>query len=394
MMKRILLTTLWIWLVFPFSTLAMEQRWIDDLNQRFPGIGYEFREAVKQKLAQHGGDLSVEGLIEKLLSSEDYQPDAITNARTFGLHSELMLLYPAVGKYEDALREAKLLRDFVVQNSTEDIKVLQTFRGVYAELLIVNERYEEALQEIETVIALNTEEAGNYLSRGVIAVKQGNIDQAMQDLQILIQTPAAEQHAQELFVFLMQHRERFQEARVQPNTVIDVMLKDLEPESAPRIRIPAEPQEPQEQPTPQPEQQSDLPVETAEGSHSPEIPAANAPGMLAAFIPLTSEQIAARLGPPLSENEGELTIDRDYTYQGQTLTINFDKDRQSVVSFQMFFMPLVDEARAFELMGIQRLELAPTLDTDILRVWNTYGPFSKIRVSLNEGQVIAMIVEP
>lgn len=390
MMKRIFSMTLGIWFLLSMSILAMEQRWIDDLNQRFPGIGYEFREAIQQKLAQHGGDLSVEVLIEKLLASPDYAPDAITNARTFGLHSELMLLYPALGQYQDALREAKLLRDFVMQHSTDDMKVLQTFRGVYAELLIINEEYEQALQEIEAVIALNPEEKGNYLSRGVVAVKLGQFEQAMQNLAILIQTPGAEHHSEELFVFLMQYRQKFQKAQVQPNTMIDVMLKKLEPESAPHIRIPSEldtarpaaplPEKPKEQ--------------TALPASPPAFPLKNDPEPLATLMKLTPDQAAQLLGSPLTENESDQTIERDYPYQDQTLTISFDKENQQILSFQMFFLPLVDEATAFTRMGVLRRDLPPTITTDVLKVWNTYGPFSKVRLSLNEGQVIAMIVEP
>ncbi|GAK58328.1 flp pilus assembly protein TadD [Candidatus Vecturithrix granuli] len=396
MMKRTFLTTLWIWLLLSMPVLAMEQRWIDDLNQRFPGIGYEFREAVQQKLAQHGGDLSAEELIEKLLASPEYAPDAITNARTFGLHSELMLLYPALGKYQDALREAKLLRDFVMQYSAEDLKVLQTFRGVYAELLIINEEYEQALQEIEAVIALNPEEEGNYLGRGVIAVKLGQFEQAMQDLAILIQTPEAEQHAQELFVFLMQHRQKFQKARVQPNTMIDVMLKELEPESAPHIRIPSQLETANTSPSSpeQPDQQTTARAETTDQDSPAEPFLKNESEPLTSLTRLNAEQIAQRLGTPLAENESEQTIDRDYTYQDQTLTISFDKEKHQILSFQMFFLPLVDETTAFARMGVLRRDLPPTIATDMLKVWNTYGPFSKVRLSLNEGQVIAMIVEP
>ena len=395
-MKWMLATTPGIWLLLSMSVFAMEQRWIDDLNQRFPGIGYEFREAVQQKLAQHGGNLSAEELIEKLLSSPEYAPDAITNARTFGLHSELMLLYPALGKYQDALREAKLLRDFAMQYSAEDLKVLQTFRGVYAELLIINEEYERALQEIEAVIALNPEEEGNYLGRGVIAVKSGQFEQAIQDLAILIQMPGAEQHAQELFAFLMQHRQKFQKAQVQPNTMIDVMLKELEPESPPHIRIPAK-LETAGIPAPspeQPEQQATASSEAARQASSAGPSLKNKPEPLADLLRLNAEQAAQQLGKPLAENESDQTIDCDYTYQNQTLTISFDKEKHQILSFQMFFLPLVDETTAFARMGVLRRDLPPTITTDILKVWNAYGPFSKIRLSLNEGQVIAMIVEP
>ncbi len=62
------LMTLGIWVLLSMSILAMEQRWIDDLNQRFPGIGYEF--PGNHSATQHGaGDLSVEVLIEKLTQS-------------------------------------------------------------------------------------------------------------------------------------------------------------------------------------------------------------------------------------------------------------------------------------------------------------------------------------
>ncbi|MBD3308601.1 tetratricopeptide repeat protein, partial [candidate division KSB3 bacterium] len=243
--------------------LGMEQKWVDDLNRRFPGIGYEFREAVKQKIAQHGGDFTPETLIERLLASPDYVEGQITNAKSFGLHSELMLLYPAVGKYQEALQEAELLRDFVLTYSESEPNIVQTFRGVYVELLIINEAYEAALEEIEALLTINPDEPGNYLSRGIILLQLGHLDRALEDLRTLLVMPETPQYAQQLFAFMLHHRDQFQEARVQPNTMIDVMLKDLEPEpQTRRITIP-------DQPTEQPSAASPTPRATPTPSPSP-----------------------------------------------------------------------------------------------------------------------------
>ena len=227
---RIFLKTLMLILLFAESGMAMEQAWVDDLNRRFPGIGEEFRQAVQQKLTQHEETTTVEALIDRLIASPNYTPDKISNAQSFSLHSELMLLHPAVGNYQESLQEAKLLRDFVLKYSAEDERVVQTFRGVYGELLIINGEYEAALQEIEAAITMNPNEEGNYLSRGVAHVKLGQLTDALDDLRILVQKSGEEKHAQQLFGFILAHRQTFQEAQVQKNTMIDVMLRDLEPE--------------------------------------------------------------------------------------------------------------------------------------------------------------------
>ena len=410
---RILVVSLLAFILLSLPGMAMEQKWIDELNQRFPGIGHEFQQAVEQKLAQHGGTLSVGELLEKLVSSPDYNPDQIANANAFGLHSELMLLYPAVGKYQEALHEAKLLRDFVLEYSSHDLKVVQTFRGVYVELLIVNEQYEEALQESDKIIALNPDEEGNYLGRGVLFVKLGQLDEAMDALKILIQKPEAARYAQQLFVFIMQNREKFQETQVQKNTMIDVMLRGLEPESQPKIRIPGnldehvsinkpEQKAPQQQTTEVqiPKEKPEEPKTGTSVKQPPTAPPKEQPAVdttidpIAKLLPLNAEQITQVLGPPLSEDEGDSTLDRDYTYQEHTLTIGFDKANHNIVSLQMFFLPLVDEATAFTRIGLLQRDLPPLISSDVLKVWSPYGNFSKVRLSLNEGKVIAIIVEP
>ena len=109
---------------------------------------------------------------------------------------------------------------------------------------------------------------------------------------------------------------------------------------------------------------------------------------------LTPAEIEHALGAPLIESEGEQTSDRDYSYQGQTITISFDKASQKIVSLQMFFLPPVNAATALELSGLGQLDIPPTIDSDMLKVWSPYGNFSKVRFSLSEGQVIAVIIEP
>ncbi|PIE36214.1 hypothetical protein CSA56_00940 [candidate division KSB3 bacterium] len=398
---RIFFKTLFFILLIAGPGIAMEQQWVEDLNHRFPGIGIEFEQAVQQKLAQHEGATTVEALIDQLIASPHYTPDKISNPQSFSLHSELMLLYPAVGNYRESLQEAKLLRDFVLKYSAEDERVVQTFRGVYGELLIINAEYENALQEINAAIEMNPNEEGNYLSRGVARVKLGNLPDALEDLQTLIQKPGAERYAQQLFGFILGNRSLFQEAQVQKNTMIDVMLRDMEPPSTRRVKIPANLEE-----EPEPEDIKNMPEQTI-----PEVPKTtkqtSAPQpvettsedpvtspSLAQLVTMTPEQLEQLLGIPLLESEGEQTIDRDYTYREQAVTIAFDKKSQAIVSVQMFFLPPVDEASALENIGLEQLDTLPTIDSGMLKVWSPYGNFSKVRLSLSADQVIAVIVEP
>lgn len=384
----------WMCLVSPVMA-AIDQKWIDDLNQRFPGIGNEFDQAVQQKLAQYGPSVKVEEVVKTLLGSADYLPDQITTARGFTIHSELMLFFPALGQYQDSLREAKLLRDFTLKHSPDDPRVVQTFRGVYAELLILNEQYEQALQEVEETIAINPDEEGNYLSRGVVNVKLGQLDRALEDLQILIRKPDAAKYAEQLFVFIMQHRDLFKDTDIQKHTMIDKMVRDLEPKSSGRIRIPANLEQSDNQaanaPTPMP-----AATPTPEPVATTALPSPNAAGAdpLLALTDLDADTLSQLLGKPLSETKEDDTIDREYNYQGNTLTISFDKKKKKIVSFQMFFVPPVSEATALANIGVVPRQLEPTLASDILKVWSPYDKFSKIRLSLNEGKVIAIIVEP
>jgi len=400
---RIFLKTLILMLLFAAPGKAMEQKWVDDLNRRFPGIGDEFRQAVQQKLAQHEETTTVEALIDKLIASPNYTSGKITNAQSFSLHSELMLLHPAVGHYQESLQEAKLLRDFVLKYSAEDERVVQTFRGVFEELLIINGEYETALHEIEETISLDPDEEGNYLSRGVAHVKSGQLAEALEDLGILIQKPEAEKSAHQLFGFIMANRQTFQEVRVQKNTMIDVMLRDLDPTSGRRVKIPANLEDEQKPDTREttPAQTVAKAPETPEHSSSPppsppekaehrltDIPS------LEQLVTFTPEALVQTLGTPVIESKGDQTVDRDYNYQGHTITITFDKAGQKIVSVQMFFLPPVDETTAREQIGLEQLDIAPTIDSGMLKVWSPYGNFSKVRFSLNEGQVIAVMIEP
>lgn len=379
---------------------AIEQKWLDDLNQRFPGIGQEFDMAVQQKLAQHGGSANVADIIKALASDPDYDPEKITSARGFTIHSELMLLHPAVGNYQESLREAKLLRDFTLKHSPDDARIMQTFRGVYAELLIINGQYEQALQEIEETIALNPDEEGNYLSRGVVNVKLGQLENALTDLRMLIRKPDAQKYAELLFGFIMNNRAAFQESEVQKNTMIDVMLRGLQPQSDAKIRIPADEAKntPPTKPTPAPAAPTPTPTPTPEpvAPTPTPTPEPQQPDKLVLFdlVGLKSDRIEKLLGAPTNEVEGEETIDRDYNYRGNTLTISFDKKKKRVVSFQMFFMPPIEEAAALKNIGIIPRQISPTITSNLLKVWTPYDQFSKVRLSLNNGNVIAIIVEP
>ena len=383
---RITLNVILIIMLLSLPSMAIEQKWIDDLNRRFPGIGDEFQQAVQQKLDQDGGTLGVEELVGKLIASPNYTPGKITNALSFSVHSELMLLYPVLGEYQKSLEEAKLLRDFVLKYSLEDEGVIQTFRGVYAELLIINGQYEEALREIESTITMNPDEEGNYLSRGIAYVKLEQLDEAFENLKILIQKPEAVKYTQQLFVFIMENREVFQEPQVQRNTMIDVMLRELEPEVRPRTRILDDPdrENVQDQTSAESSQQKSATVEENRMTEE----------SLAEIMSLDLNSLGQLLGPPVMEYDGEHTLDREYAYQGRTLTIRVDKVSQKILSAQIFFLPPVDEATALAQIGAQQLDIVPTMHSDMLKVWSPYGEFSKLRLSLSEGQVIAVVVEP
>lgn len=416
---------LWLMTGVSAATVVMEQSRIDDLNRRFPRIGDELNEAVQKKIAQHGGELSVAELIEKLEAHPKYADGTITDAQTFGLHSELMLLYPTVGRYADALREAKLLRDFVLTYPPDDPQILLTFRGVYAELLIINEQYEAALQECQQTLAVNTQEEGIYLSRGVAYVWLQQLDQAINDLKILLQKPDPKNYARQLFNFIMRHRQSFQEARVQQNTMIDVMLKDMQPTTQPKITIPAATPTPSPSAASMPATVTPTPPPIAAPTVTPTLPpvAPPAPTVRPAFTPtpipptptpvprptMTPARppdplltIARRpldalepvLGKPLAEHRGDTTVEHDYEYNGHQLTIGFDKTSGVILSLQMFFLPPVTEAKALARMGLTPRNLTPTVSTPSLKVWKPYGDFAKVRLSLNNGQVLAIIVEP
>jgi hypothetical protein len=60
----------------------------------------------------------------------------------------------------------------------------------------------------------------------------------------------------------------------------------------------------------------------------------------------------------------------------------------------MFFLPPVDEADAFAHIGLIRHNISPTVASDVLKVWSPYDKFSKVRLSINETKVVAIIVEP
>lgn len=384
--QRITLSVIVIIMLLALPGMAIEQKWVDDLNRRFPGVGDEFQQAVQQKLDQHGGTLGLEELVGKLIASPNYIPGKITNALSFSVHSELMLLYPVLGEYQKSLEEAKLLRDFVLKYSLEDEEVIQTFRGVYAELLIINGQYEEALREIESTIRMNPDEEGNYLSRGIVYVKLEQLDEALENLKILIQKPEAVKYTQQLFVFIMENRELFQELQVQRNTMIDVMVRELEPEVRPRIRILDDPDSENVQDQISGESSQQMSVALEESRMTEE--------SLAEIMGLDPNSLAQLLGPPLTEYDGGQTLDREYDYQGRTLTIHVDKVSRKIVSAQIFFLPPVDEATALKQIGAEQLDITPTIHSDMMKVWSPYGEFSKLRLSLSEGQVIAVIVEP
>ncbi len=376
---------------------AMEQHWIDDLNARFPKLGDEFQQAVMQKLAQYPPETSIEDVIAKLTVHADYGSGHITDTKSFGVHSELMILYPAIGQYENALREAQLLRDFVVANPPDNQDVVMTFRGVYAELLIVNERYAEALQECAESQALAPEEEGMYLSQGVIAIHTDNLAHALENIGILVQAPDKKEYAQQLFDFLMLHRHRFQTAQIQANTMIDVMLRDLAPEqkrtpikiSIPPLGPPSESAAPALQPTATPTLQPATPPSARERIQEPE-----GDDPLAIVLTASPERQAQLLGTPVSEAFTETTSTQDFQYNGQTLTITRDRQTQQILSCSMFFLPPVSEIEAFSHIGVYWRNLLPTLLTNAVKTWMPYGPFTKVRISLNQQDVLAIVVQP
>ncbi len=108
---------------------------------------------------------------------------------------------------------------------------------------------------------------------------------------------------------------------------------------------------------------------------------------------LTSDQAAQLLGSPLTENEVIKRLMRDYPSHEQTMRSVLIRKISRFSRIQMFFC-LSDEATAFNRMGFLRRIRPPTMHNGHLKRLENFGPFSKVRLSLNEGQVIAMIVEP
>ena len=365
--------------------MAMEQYWTDDLNTRFPNLGQEFQYVIQQKLSQYGETFTVETLIEKCETHPEYSQEAITNITTFGIHSDLTVLYPAVGRYEEALHEAKLLRDFVLAYPPEDPQVVVTFRGVYTELLIVNGQYEEALQECEETLALAPDEEGIFLSRGVAYTHLHRLDEAVEELKTLIKKPDPKNYAQQLFEFVMTKRHTFQEARVQRNTMIDVMLRELEPQHRAQVKIPTSISV-----------ESSSEADISHSSSKSEIAHTDIgpPPPLNTLLHLNPKQLIKKLGQPLAESDGETTIDREYVYNGRTLTITFDKQTQCLVSLQLFFLPPVDETEAFALIGLPGQNPPSTIMTESLKVWSPYEDFSKVQLVLHEQKVMAVIIQP
>lgn len=377
--------------VYPLA--AMEQRWVDDLNARFPKLGDEFQQAVAQKLAQYPPETAIEDALAKLTAHPDYAANQISNTKSFGLHSELLILYPAIGQYDQALHEAQLLRDFVIANPPENQEIMVTFRGVYAELLIVNERYDEALQECAASQTLAPEEEGIYLSRGAAYVHIGDLERVLENLAVLLRAPDDKAYARQLFDFLMLHRQRFQTPQIQANTMIDVMLRDLAPEQTrTSITITA--------PTPEA-------LSSSESGGSPATPPSITPtpepqrlkeseaaDPLALLLDASQESQVQILGPPVSETLSDATLSQDFQYNGHTLTLTRDRQTQKILSCSMFFLPPVSEIEAFAHIGVHRRNLPPTLSTNAVKAWMPYGPFAKVRISLNAEDVLAIVVQP
>jgi tetratricopeptide (TPR) repeat protein len=413
--------------------MAMEQRWIDDLNGRFPGIGDEFQQAVQKQLARSRESVSLEERIRQLTSHPDYDPQSITNTAAFGLHSELLVLYPALGKYQDALQEAKLLRDFVIANPPDTPDVIVTFRGVYTELLIVNEHYEQALEECHATLEIAPEGEGVYLSQGVIYTHLGNLEQAFESLKTLIELPDPEAYAQELFAFILTNRSQFQRTQIQADTLIDVILSNMQPRRPTPIVIPIKNPSPTTTPlesplptasplkspsptaTPQsapmlppiptlPSMPGPPPIPVSAESQVTPMPSPEpvpttiaepiAPDPLAALIVLDEKDLRQALGSPIAEIDDDETLMQDYAYNGYTLTLHRDKERLDIVSLSMFFLPPVQESEAFTNMGLHWRDIPPDLQTQSVKVWTPYGPFAKARISLNENDVIAITVYP
>ena len=411
----------------------MEQRWIDDLNSRFPGIGDEFQQAVQKQLARSRANVPLEERIRQLTSHPDYAPQSITNTAAFGLHGELMVLYPALGKYQEALQEAKLLRDFVIANPPDTPDVIVTFRGVYTELLIVNEHYEQALEECHATLEIAPDGEGVYLSQGVIHTHLGNLDQAFESLKTLIELPDPKAYAQELFTFILANRSRFQRTQVQTDTLIDVILRNMQPRRPTQIVIPIKSPSPTTTPlespsptasplkspsptaTPQsatmfppiptlPSMPGPPPISASAESQSTPIPSPEpapttraepvTPDPLAALLVLGEKDLRQTLGPPIAEVDDDETLMQDYVYNGYTLTLHRDKQRLDIASLSMFFLPPVQESEAFTRMGLHWRDIPPDLQTQSVKVWTPYGPFAKVRISLNENDVIAITVRP
>ena len=98
--------------------------------------------------------------------------------------------------------------------------------------------------------------------------------------------------------------------------------------------------------------------------------------------------------PPIAEVDADKTLMQDYVYNGYTLTLHRDKQRLEIASLAMFFLPPVQEIEAFTSMGLHWRDIPPDLQTQSVKVWTPYGPFAKVRISLNENDVIAITVQP
>ena len=100
------------------------------------------------------------------------------------------------------------------------------------------------------------------------------------------------------------------------------------------------------------------------------------------------------LGTPLSETITDTTIMQDFRYNGHTLTITRDRQTQQILSCAMFFLPPVSEVEAFAHIGLYWRNISPTLLTNAVKMWMPYGPLTKVRVSLDHENVLAIVVQP
>lgn len=365
--------------------LALDRAWIDDLNQRFPGLGDEYQQAVAHKLAAYPAGTSVDDVIAELTARPAFDAHRITTTAGFGLHSDLMILYPVVGRYDDALQEARLLREVVLANPPDDQAVELTVRGVYAELLIVNERYAEALAECGEAGALAPEHEDLALCEGVAAVHAGELERVLAALGRLLRAPDPENYARQLCDLLLRHRARFQGAQVQTNTMIDMMLRDLESvqERAPITlaapaaddRATAAVSEDQERPPPPPK---DEPADDP----------------LWQLVNASPEQQADILGEPLSETLVDGTRIQEFRYHGQRLTVHRESRTSQIVSCSMLFVPPVSEFEALAHIGLRQRRRSPAVATASVKSWMPYGPFAKVRMALSAGRVLTVVVYP